>query len=77
MTRNEWKDVFGDNLAAILEDKGMSQSQLAKATGLSVGMISDYINKFAAPSLFAVINMAYVLDVDIEELVDVGDRINE
>lgn len=75
MTRGEWKDVFGDNLFYILQDKGMSQNDLAKATGISPGMISDYINKFTAPSLFALINIAYVLDVDIDELVDAGDRI--
>ena len=75
MTRDEWKNVFGDNLDAILQDKRMSQNELAKLSGLSPGMISDYVNKFTAPSLFAVINIAYVLDVDIDELVDVSDRI--
>ena len=77
MTRGEWKDIFGDNLAAILKDKGMTQNQLAKTSGVSIGMISDYINKFTAPSIFAAINIAYALDVDVDELVNVGDRIDD
>lgn len=75
MTQGSWKNIFGDNLASILEEKGMSQNQLAKDSGISTGMISDYINKFAAPSVFAVINMAYALDIEIDELVDFGDQI--
>ena len=75
MTRGQWRSVFGDNLASILKEQGMSQNELAKASGLTSGMISDYINKFATPNVFAIVNIAYVLDVDIDDLVDVGDRI--
>ena len=75
MTRDEWKYIFGDNLDSILKDRRMSQNDLAKMCDLSQGMISDYINGFAAPNIFAVINIAYVLDIDIDELVDVGDII--
>lgn len=75
MTQGEWKNIFGDNLADLLEEKGMSQNKLAKDSKVSMGAISDYINKFTAPSVFSIINMAYALDVDIDELVDFGDRI--
>ena len=76
MTQGEWKNIFGDNLASILEERQMSQNQLAKDSGVSIGMISDYINKISAPGVFAVINMAYALDVDIDELIDFGDKID-
>lgn len=75
MTRDEWRYVFGDNLDSILKDRRISQNDLAKMCDLSQGMISDYINGFTAPNIFAVINIAYVLDIDIDELVDVGDII--
>lgn len=70
MTQAEWKDIFGDNLVAILKEKRMSQLELARASGVSTSAISDYIHKKAIPSLIAALNMAYVLDMSIEELVD-------
>lgn len=75
MTRGEWKDIFGDNLNDLLQERGFSQRQLAKDSGISMGAISDYVNKFTAPSIFAVINMAYTLDIDIDELIDFGEPI--
>ena len=75
MTQDEWKFTFGENLDSILKDRNMSQKELAKMCDISQGMISDYINGFRAPNTFAIINIAYVLDVDIDELVDVGDYI--
>lgn len=76
MTQDEWKFTFGDNLDSILKDRHMSQKELAKMCDISQGMISDYVNGFRAPNIFAVINIAYALDTDIDELVDVGDTID-
>lgn len=75
MKQSEWKNVFGNNLSDILEEKGMSQAQLARDSGVSMGMISDYINKRSVPGIFAVINMAYALDMEVSELIDFGDRV--
>ena len=75
MTQEEWKDVFGDNLASILRDQKMTQVQLARESGVSTAMISDYINKRSVPGLFAAINIAYALDMDIGELVDFDEPI--
>lgn len=75
MTQSEWKEIFSDNLVSILEEKGMSQAQLARDSGVSTAMISDYINKRSAPGLMAIINMSYVLDMSVDELVDFGERI--
>lgn len=75
MTQEEWKDVFGDNLASILRDQRMTQLQLARESGVSTAMISDYINKRSVPGLFAAINIAYALDMGIDELVDFDESI--
>ena len=75
MTQEEWKNTFGDNLASILQEQGMTQNELAKATGLSTSRISDYIHGYSAPSIFAIINMAYVLELDIGEFVDFEETI--
>lgn len=76
MTMTEWKEIFGSNLVALLKEKGMTQSQLAKDTGLSTSRISDYINGYSAPSVFAIINMAYALDIDVGEFVDFEENID-
>jgi transcriptional regulator with XRE-family HTH domain len=75
MTQTEWRRIFSNNLVDILREKGMSQAQLARDSGLSVSRISDYINMNATPTVFAIINMAYALDLDVNELVDFDDRI--
>ena len=75
MTQLEWRNVFANNLLCILREKGMSQAQLARDSGLSVSRISEYINMIATPTIFAIINIAYALDMDIDELVDFDSRI--
>lgn len=75
MTQEEWKNIFGDNLSVILREKKMTQSQLAKESGVSMGMISDYVNKRSVPGIFAAINIAYALDMDLNDLIDYGDRV--
>lgn len=75
MTQEEWKNIFGDNLSTVLREKRMTQSQLAKESGVSMGMISDYVNKRSVPGIFAAINIAYALDMDLNELIDYGDRV--
>lgn len=75
MTRDEWRITFGNNLSDILEEVDISQNQLAKECGLSIGSISNYVNGWSAPSIPALINMSYTLDVSVDELVDVGELI--
>lgn len=75
MTQTEWRKTFANNLVDILCEKGMSQAQLARDAGVSTSRISDYINEAATPTIFAIINIAYALDMDISELVDFDERI--
>ena len=75
MTQTEWKEIFGDNLVTILREKNMSQAQLAKKAGLSTSRVSDYINGNSTPTIFAIINMAYALEMDIGEFVDFEEYI--
>lgn len=75
MSEVEWINIFGDNLASMLEDSKMTQKELAEESGVSEASISKYMNKQIAPSIFTIINLSYALDCDISELVDFGDRI--
>lgn len=76
MSELEWIEIFGDNLVGLLEDARMTQRDLADETGLAESTISRYINKQSAPSIFAVINIAYALDCDFNDLIDFGSKIN-
>ena len=75
MRQEEWKNIFASNLVAILEERGMSQRQLAIDSGVSAAMINEYIHGMRMPGLAAAINIAYALDMDIGELVDFDERI--
>lgn len=76
MSEVEWLKIFSENLSEILEEQNMSQKELADATGLSKGTISGYVNGTKIPGVRAIINMVYVLGVDINDFIDFGDMID-
>jgi transcriptional regulator with XRE-family HTH domain len=75
MTELEWLQIFGDNLADMLNYARMTQRELADETGLSESSISNYIKKNKIPGIKALINISYALDCDVSDLIDFGDRI--
>lgn len=75
MTELEWLEIFSTNLRELLEEKRITQKGLAIASGLSEGAISYYIHGQKIPSLRAIINIAYALEISIDELIDFGDVI--
>lgn len=77
MSEQEWINIFGENLAEIMAEQGFSQRELADATGLSEAAISNYIHKRRMPTIKAIINMIYVLDQDLNDFIDFGDRLDQ
>ena len=75
MTITEWSDNFSENLLALLKDRRMSQFELAQESGVSSGSISSYIHRTSLPGIKAIINIAFALDVDVNDLIDFGDII--
>ena len=75
MTELEWLEIFSTNLRELLEEKGFTQRDLAIASRLSDSIISDYIHGQKIPGLRAIINIAYALQISIDELIDFGDVI--
>lgn len=75
MSELEWLNIFGDNLREMLADANMTQGELADEAGLTEATISRYINKQRVPTLRAIINIAYALNCDTDELIDFGDSI--
>jgi transcriptional regulator with XRE-family HTH domain len=76
MTLKEWSNIFGENLCDLMEDRKMSQQELARVSGVPIGSINSYIHSQSTPSIKAIINLSYALDVDLIELIDFGDAID-
>lgn len=75
MKREEWKNVFAENLKSILDERGMTQRDLAEDSGVAVSSISDYLSKRQIPGAVSIINIAYALDMEVSELIDFDERI--
>lgn len=75
MTETEWLYLFGRNLTQMIYSYGMTQKELADATGLSTASINAYINGRKMPGVKALINISYVLNCTIDELVDFGEKV--
>ena len=65
----EFIDIFADNLRDAMIDAGISQTELAYETGLTKSTISRYLNKQRFPTLKAVVNICYVLDCGIDDII--------
>lgn len=76
MTEHEWLDIFGDNLVSLMRDWNMSQSELSQRSGLSQSSISAYINKRKMPGVKALINIADVFDISLDDFMNFGDIID-
>ena len=75
MTESEWLDIFSNNLIELIRDRGYTQADLAEDTGLSEATISAYINKRRIPKVTTLLNLALVLDCELEDLTGYVDHI--
>lgn len=75
MKREEWKNIFAENLKTILDERGMSQKDLAEDSGIAASSINDYITKRQIPGAVSIINIAYALDMEVSDLIDFDERI--
>jgi len=76
MTITEWSTSFSENLLELMKDRRIGQHELAQESGISIGSINSYIHKKSLPGIKAILNLAFVLDVDVNELIDFGDTID-
>ena len=75
MTLLRWIDSFSDNLQSLMKEKNVSQNELSKRSGISIGSINAYLRKQSPPGVKAIVNIAYALDVSTDDLIDFGDVI--
>ncbi|WP_055134600.1 helix-turn-helix domain-containing protein [Pseudomonas mediterranea] len=65
---------FPSKLVRLRADAGMTQRELAKASGLSVPQISRYEMGTSKPRMTALVKLAAALNRDVSELVDAEDQ---
>lgn len=75
MTETEWVEIFRTNLIEMMSEYGYTQRDLAEATGLSEMAISNYVNGRRIPTVRSIINISYEFNIDVNDLIDFGDRI--
>lgn len=76
MTEAEWLEIFSDNLKDMMNSAGYTQRDLSDDTGLAESTISRYMTNKQMPCIRALVNIAYVLDCSLDDLMDFGDRID-
>jgi XRE family transcriptional regulator, fatty acid utilization regulator len=64
------RDRFADNVRTLREQHGMTQEQLAEASGLHLNTISKLENKHREPKLTVITKVAGALDVPLGPLFD-------
>ena len=77
MSETIWMKTFGNNLIYFMQQAGMTQEGLANATGLTQASISRYAAGLQMPGVRAIINLANVLGVSTDDLIDFGDMIEQ
>ena len=70
MTDLEWMELFAENLKSLMDDRGITQHELAEISGCSDSTISRYLKKRQIPNAPTITRLAYALDCDVAELID-------
>lgn len=68
--------IFGDNLQSLLDERYLTQSELAKLTGITKGAISRYVSGKQMPTIKNAINIAEAFGMTLDELLYFGDVID-
>jgi transcriptional regulator with XRE-family HTH domain len=71
----EWLKTFSNNLYVVMKERGLTQEDIAGMTRYTQATVSRWLNGTQAPTVFAVLNLSYALDIECNELIDFGDRI--
>lgn len=75
MTSLDLNIEIGQNIAAALDEYGMTQKELADEIGVSKQTISAYICGERQPSIKNLVNIAYALECRIDDLITCDDFI--
>ena len=64
-----YQNKFKDNLKKLRQEKNLGQVELAKAIGVSKGVISLWENGLREPNMYSLIILAKFFNISIDELV--------
>ena len=76
MSEVEFIDIFGDNLRSLMEERGYTQRELARESRISHVTISRYLNKERMPTAKSLVNLAFALECDLDDLVPTYDYVD-
>ena len=69
----DYENKFKDNLKELRLEKNLGQTELAKAVGVSKGIISLWENGLRQPNMYSLIVLAKFFNISIDELVGFND----
>ena len=69
LQRKNDKNIKLNRIRAVLEDKGISQTWLAKKLGRSFSTVNAYVCNRSQPNLTTLLEIAQFLSVDMKELI--------
>jgi transcriptional regulator with XRE-family HTH domain len=69
-------EVFGQRLREVRQKLGVTQRDLALASGLTEAYISNMENGFAVPSLTTILRLAHALRCKVTALTAVFDKLD-
>ena len=72
MQKEEYAKTFGEHLKSLLEEKGMTQAELARRTGMTEASVSRYISGKRIPKIAQAYEMAQVIGIDMNTLICLG-----
>ena len=75
MSELELIDIFGDNLKSLMDDRGISQNELARRMRVDKTTVSRYMNKQMLPTVKKLINMCVVLKCSADDLLPMYESI--
>ena len=76
MSEVEFIDIFRDNLRSLMEERGYTRRELARESRISHVTISRYLNKERMPTAKSLVNLAFALECDLDELVPTYDYVD-
>ena len=75
MTEMQWRRIFAFRVRRYLYKYNMTQSQLADAIYVQRSTVSNYLSGKITPNITTLVNMAYVFDCYVTDLISVGENI--
>jgi transcriptional regulator with XRE-family HTH domain len=76
MNRVEWSRRFSNVVLKAMERHGYTNKTLSEATGITASAISQYLSGRRIPEIRSIINMAYALNLTVDDLLDHGGPID-